>query len=144
MNILPVFLVAEFAYETWGEKFALCGRMILTGMGTVFLVLATLWAVIAIFGAFAKLAEKRERERIMEEVRNSPAPNDAKKKDERFVPPSAPEPVPAEEDDGALIAVITAAIEAYRAAEGLPAGSYRVVSYRKKNAKKSWNGHAVD
>ena len=140
MYNLPVFLAAEFAYDTWGEKFALCGRMLLTGMGTVFLVLAFLWGVIAIFGAVAKLAEKRERERIMEEVRNSPAPNDAKK------PLPVPEtpPVEEEEDSGALIAVITAAIEAYRSAEGLPAGSYRVVSFRKKNTKKSWNGHAED
>ena len=141
MYNLPVFLAAEFAYDTWGEKFALCGRMLLTGMGTVFLVLAFLWGVIAIFGAVAKLAEKRERERIMEEVRNSPAPNDAKK------PLPVPETPPVEEeeeDSGALIAVITAAIEAYRSAEGLPAGSYRVVSFRKKNTKKSWNGHAED
>ena len=141
MYNLPVFLAAEFAYDTWGEKLALCGRMLLTGMGTVFLVLAFLWGVIAIFGAVAKLAEKRERERIMEEVRNSPAPNDAKK------PVSVPETSPVEEEEensGALIAVITAAIEAYRSAEGLPAGSYRVVSFRKKNTKKSWNGHAED
>ena len=141
MYNLPVFLAAEFAYDTWGEKLALCGRMLLTGMGTVFLVLAFLWGVIAIFGAVAKLAEKRERERIMGEVRNSPAPNDAKK------PVPAPETPPVEEeeeDSGALIAVITAAIEAYRSAEGLPAGSYRVVSFRKKNTKKSWNGHAED
>ena len=141
MPNLPVFLAAEFAYGTWGEKFALCGRMILTGMGTVFLVLAVLWGVIAIFGAVAKLVEKRERERIMEEVRNSPAPNDVK----RTPAPAVPDSAPAEEEDsGALIAVITAAIEAYRSAEGLPAGSYRVVSFRRRNTKKSWNGHAED
>ena len=101
MYNLPVFLAAEFAYDTWGEKLALCGRMLLTGMGTVFLVLAL------------------------------PVPE---------TPPVEEE----EEDSGALIAVIMAAIEAYRSAEGLPAGSYRVVSFRKKNTKKSWNGHAED
>ena len=31
-------------------------------------------------------------------------------------------------------------IEAYRAAEGKPAGSYRVVSFRQKKTRKSWNG----
>ena len=141
MNFMPVFAAAEaFAYGTWGEKFALCGRMILTGMGTVFLVLVILWGVIAVFGAVAKMSERREQQRIMEEVRNSPAPNELTKP-----APSVPAPEPEEtpvEDGGVLIAVITAALEAYRAAEGKPAGSYRVVSFRQKKTKKSWNGRS--
>ena len=140
MKVLPVFLATSFAYGTWAEKFALCGRMILTGMGTVFLVLVILWGVIAVFGAVARLRERRERERIMEQVRNSPAPNDAKKTAPEV--PADEELPSAEEDPGVLIAVISAAIEAYRSAEGLPAGSYRVVSFRRKNTKKSWNSGA--
>ena len=143
MKYLPIIAAAEikeFAYGTWGEKFALCGRMILIGMGTVFLVLATLWAVIAVFGAVARLKEKKERERIMEEVRNSPAPNDAKTKNAEARPLITDTDEEEEEDPSALIAVITAAIEAYRAAAGAPAGGYRVVSFRRKNTKKSWNG----
>ena len=139
MRIVPVLAAAqEFAYGTWGEKFALCGRMILAGMGTVFLVLVILWGVIAVFGAVAKMNARKEQQRIMEEVRNSPAPNDAK---DRSVSAPAAEPED-EEDPGVLIAVITAAIEAYRAEEGKPAGSYRVVSFRQKKTKKSWNGRA--
>ena len=139
MRMISVLAAAQtFAYDTWGEKFALCGRMILTGIGTVFLVLAILWGVIAVFGAVARLRERKEQQRIMEEVRNSPAPNDRKApQPEPAV--SEPEEEPAE-DPGVLIAVITAAIEAYRAAEGKPAGSYRVVSFRQKKTKKSWNG----
>ena len=141
MNFIPVLAAAEtFAYGTWGEKFALCGRMILTGLGTVFLVLVILWGVIAVFGAVAKMSERREQQRIMEEVRNSPAPNDMTK-GASAAPVPEPEAAPAE-DDGVLIAVITAAIEAYRAAEGKPAGSYRVVSFRQKKTRKSWNGRA--
>jgi Oxaloacetate decarboxylase, gamma chain. len=141
---MPLFLAAEFAYGTLAEKFALCGRMILTGMGTVFLVLCVLWAVIAVFGAVAKARAKRERERIMEQVKNSPAPNNAQK-----TAPAEHEPVPetvyeSEEDPGILIAVITAAIEAYRAAEGAAPGSYRVVSFKRKNTRKSWNGPIDD
>jgi len=141
MNFMPVLAAAEpFAYGTWGEKFALCGRMLLTGMGTVFLVLVILWGVIAVFGAVAKMSERREQQRIMEEVRNSPAPNDMKK-GASAAPVPEPEAAPAE-DDGVLIAVITAAIEAYRVAEGKPAGSYRVVSFRQKKTRKRWNGRA--
>ncbi len=138
---MSVFLAAEFAYGTLSEKFALCGRMILTGLGTVFLVLCILWGVIALFGAVAKAQAKRERERIMEQVKNSPAPNIAK-------PAAQPAPEEVyeepEEDEGALIAVITAAIEAYRAAEGAAPGSYRVVSFKRKNTRKSWNGPIGD
>ncbi|MCR4906278.1 MAG: OadG family protein [Clostridiales bacterium] len=138
---MSVFLAVEFAYDTIGEKFSLCGRMILTGLGTVFLVLCILWGVISIFGAVAMLRAKKERERIMEQVKNSPAPNDAK----RSVPETAPVSTDeTEEDDGALIAVITAAIEAFRAAEGAAPGSYRVVSFKRKNTRKSWNGPIDD
>jgi Na+-transporting methylmalonyl-CoA/oxaloacetate decarboxylase gamma subunit len=140
MNFLPIIASAVWidSYGTWGEQFGRCGRMILIGMGTVFLVLAVLWGVISVFGAVAKLKEKKERERIMEEVRNSPAPNDVK----AVKPEAGPvfEEEEEAEDPGVLIAVITAAVEAYRAAAGLPAGGYRVVSFRRKNTKKSWNG----
>ena len=143
MKYLPVLAAAEaFAYGTWGEKFALCGRMILTGMGTVFLVLVILWGVIAVFGAVAKMSERREQQRIMEEVRNSPAPNDMKSRASSDPAPAAESDEATGADDGVLIAVITAAIEAYRAAEGKPAGSYRVVSFRQKKTKKSWNGRS--
>ena len=136
---MPILLTAEFAYSTISEKFSLAGRMLLTGMGTVFLVLVILWAVIAVFGAFAKAEEKREQRRIMEEVRNSPAPND---RDEPA--PVIESPEEPEQDDGALIAVITAAIEAYRASEGLAGTSYRVVSFRRRKTGQSWNAASGD
>ena len=143
MRMIPVFAAAQtFAYETWGEKFALCGRMILTGMGTVFLVLVILWGVIAIFGAAARLGERREKRRILEQAENSPAPGNLNPAPARDAFPEPEED--AGEDPGVLIAVITAAVEAYRAAEGKPAGSYRVVSFRQKNTKKSWNGRQSD
>ena len=143
MNLQPLFMAAaDFTTETWGDRFALCGRMVLAGMGTVFLVLIILWGVIAVFGAVARLREKKERQRIMEEVRNSPAPNDIHKTLPADVPEDNGEA--AGEDPGVLAAVITAAIEAFTASEGLPAGAYRVVSFRRKNTKKSWNGHADD
>ena len=52
------------------------------------------------------------------------------------VMPAAPaaEIVP-ETNDDELVAVITAAIEAYRASEGLDGHGYRVVSFKKRNTK---------
>ena len=141
MMTIPVFCEIINNPQTLSEKFSVIGEMLLTGMGTVFLVLVILWAVIAVFGAFAKAEEKREHKRIMEQVKNSPAPNDQKAP---AVPEAGTEPEEAEADDGALIAMITAAIEAYRSAEGLPATSYRVVSFRRKKSGQSWNGTSAE
>ena len=99
------------------------GLMIIQGMGMVFLVLAILWLVLLIF---KKIFYK------------DPAAA-AKKTPEPA--PAAPVATPANDD--ALVAAITAAVAAY--IESDPAlssqfkGGFRVVSFKKKNGKTSWN-----
>ena len=98
------------------------GLMIIQGMGMVFLVLAVLWLVLLIF---KKIFYKD--------------PAAAKKAVEPA--PAAPAATPANDD--ALVAAITAAVAAY--IESDPAlssqfkGGFRVVSFKKKNGKTSWN-----
>jgi len=133
MTYLPLFLTAEGLDLT--EKFALSGEMFLRGMGTVFLVLAILWGIISLFSVFSGTAEKKPAP-----VPKPQAP--AKKAEPK--PEPAPAPVPAQTDDGALIAAITAAIEAYRAEEGLSGLPYRVVSFKRKSGRKSWTGANED
>ena len=100
------------------------GLMIIQGMGMVFLVLAILWMVLLIF---KKVFYKD--------------PNKQEKKEE--APAEAPAPVAAPTDDGALVAAITAAVAAYidsdPALSSQFAGGFRVVSFKKKNGKTSWN-----
>lgn len=100
------------------------GLMIIQGMGMVFLVLAILWMVLLIF---KKVFYKD--------------PNKHEKKEE--APAEAPAPVAAPADDGALVAAITAAVAAYidsdPALSSQFAGGFRVVSFKKKNGKTSWN-----
>lgn len=100
------------------------GLMIVQGMGMVFLVLAILWMVLLIF---KKVFYKD--------------PNKQEKKAE--APAEAPAPVAAPADDGALVAAITAAVAAYidsdPALSSQFAGGFRVVSFKKKNGKTSWN-----
>jgi sodium pump decarboxylase gamma subunit len=100
------------------------GLMIIQGMGMVFLVLAILWMVLLIF---KKVFYKD--------------PNKQEKKEE--APTEAPAPVAAPADDGALVAAITAAVAAYidsdPALSSQFAGGFRVVSFKKKNGKTSWN-----
>jgi len=135
MTYSPLFLTASGLDLT--EKLALSGEMLLRGMGTVFLVLAILWGIIALFSVFSGTAEKKP----------APAPKPqapAKKAETKAEPAPAPVPAPAQTDDGALIAAITAAIEAYRAEEGLSGLPYRVVSFKRKSGRKSWTGANED
>lgn len=106
------------------ERLSRAGLMIIQGMGMVFLVLAILWMVLLIFKkVFYKDPAKQE------------------KKEEATA--EAPAPVAAPADDGALVAAITAAVAAYidsdPALSSRFAGGFRVVSFKKKNGKTSWN-----
>ena len=98
------------------------GLMIIQGVGMVFLVLAILWLVLLIF---KKVFYKD--------------PASAKKAEQ----PAPTVPAPAPISDDALVAAITAAVAAYidsdPALSSQFAGGFRVVSFKKKNGKASWN-----
>ena len=100
----------------FGERVGYSGMMLLIGMGTIFLVLAILWGALEIFH---RIVEARSKA-------TAPAP----------AAPAAPakvqESAPVAQDDGALIAVITAAVAAAMAQEnGGEAPAFRVVSFRR-------------
>lgn len=119
VNFLKTQVLSTESTLTTQEKFSLAGEMVLRGMGTVFMVLIILWGTIAIFGAVSKAAAKKEKSAVPA----SPAP-------------AAPDAAPSD-DDAKITAVIIAAIEAYRASEGLGGRAYRVVSFKKRNVKNS-------
>ena len=114
-------------YEATNERgLSMAGLMIIQGVGMVFLVLAILWMVLLIFKkVFYKDPAKQE------------------KKEEATAEAPAPVAAPAPADDGALVAAITAAVAAYidsdPALSSQFAGGFRVVSFKKKNGKTSWN-----
>lgn len=121
VNFLKTQVLSTESTLTTQEKFSLAGEMVLRGMGTVFLVLVILWVTIAIFGAVSKATAKKEKAAT---ATASPAP-------------SVPQAVSS--NDSEIAAVIIAAIEAYRASEGMSGRPYRVVSFKKRNVKKSRN-----
>ena len=97
---------------TFGERAAYAGRMLLIGMGAVFLSLALLWGVLEVF----KRLVVREAKPTSPVTAPAPVP----------VAPAAPT------TDDALIAAITAAVAATLAAEnGGVAPAFRVVSFQK-------------
>ena len=109
------------------------GLMLLQGMGMVFLVLAILWIVLILFKKiFYKDEAKKSSKKAQETKDIAPV----------TVEPTQPV-APAPTDDGQLIAVITAAVAAaIESDEDLSnqfAGGFRVVSFKKKNGKTSWN-----
>ena len=110
------------------DALAKAAEVAVLGLGMVFLVLAILWGVLAIF----KVLFGGEKKAKSEPAKDAPAP----------VVASETVPVAAQ-DDSELIAVITAAIEAYRASESGGdedyAGGFRVVSFKRAGAGRPWN-----
>ena len=113
---------SAFSAEAWTKAL----EVTILGMGMVFAVLAILWFALVIFKTvFAKDQNKS-------------------KKVEVSTPASVAEPEPvAEADDGELIAVISAAIAAYRAEEegcvGEDVNGFRVVSFKRAAKGRAWN-----
>ncbi len=95
------------------------------GMLVVFAALSILWLVIEIFHRCVVGFSKKE----------SSTENKSDKPAEEIIKPAEITET-SSDDDGAIIAAITAAISAYTDA---PAGSFRVVSFRKTQNNAHWN-----
>ncbi len=109
------------------EKLSIGGEVTLLGVGTVFAVLAILWALVEVLHLL--LVGPEPKKKVTKIVEESTTPLTAP------TPVAEPEPVvtaaPAT-DDLALIAVITAAVAA---ASGSSPSSFRVVSFKRANHK---------
>lgn len=107
------------------QRLSEAGIMVVKGMLMVFAVLAVLMFVLMLMERFftKKPAPKKEEP--------APAPAVA------AAPTPAPEPTVVE-DDGAIVAAITAAI-AVVLAEGGYNGGFRVVSFKRADRRSAWN-----
>lgn len=134
MNLTMINALAATAMSL-GERVAYSLRMLVVGLGMVFVVLAILWGVLALSRIFLhdmparrRAEESGEKKAVQAKPAAAPAPAPVKT------------PAPAAQNDGALIAVITAAISAAMAEEGTtPAGGFRVVSFRRVSGNHAWN-----
>ena len=116
MNFIPVFLTAAGTLG-FGERASTAGIVTLQGMLTIFLVLSILWGAIEIM--------HRVLHKDKKETKKESAPAAA--------PVVTPAPVEVQ-DDGAIIAAITAAIMAMRSESG-ESSAFRVVSFKRTNRK---------
>ena len=112
------------------DAFAKAAEVVLLGVGMVFAVLALLWLALSVF----KLIFSGNTEKKKTAEQSAPEPEAE----------TAPTAVP-QTDDGELIAVLTAAIAAYRANEegltGESAGGFRVVSFKRAAKGRPWNSN---
>ena len=135
LNIAALALRPDGTYTPFsGDAIKYALEMTLLGMGMIFAVLGILWGVLALFKViFARPKKDKAAKKVVEKtVENKAEPTP--------VVESAPAPV-ASNDDGELIAILTAAIIAYESEQNPDAqiGNFRVVSYRRANGGRSWN-----
>ena len=121
MNMMMA-LSADLGGAFSSERLAYAGKMTLLGMLMIFAVLGLLWGVLALFKVF--FAEKK--------------PKEVKQPEPVAAPVKVESVAAAPAEDLALIAVLTAAVSAYREAEN-ETGAFRVVSFRKASDARAWN-----
>ncbi len=115
------------------ERWKLALTVTVVGMLMIFAVLGILWLVLTLskFIFAGASAQKKDEQPASKAV-----------KTESVAPKATIAPVaPAAADDAQLVAVITAAVAAYRASEDPDAAhtGFRVVSYRRANGGRAWN-----
>ena len=115
-------------FNTDPQTLNMMWQTVVLGMGMIFAVLGILWAILSLFKlVFVGKTPKEQKEKPQ------PAPVAVEQRTAVSVAPA--------QDDGALIAVITAAVAAYMADSGeqVPAGGFRVVSFTRVKGGKPWN-----
>ena len=125
---------AELGGAFSAARWAYAGRMTLLGMVMIFSVLGLLWAVLSVF-KYVMVGKTPKEEKPKGAVAEAVAESVAVVEDAPIAPAT---------DDGELVAVIAAAIAAYRASEGMDtmdASAFRVVSFRRATNGRAWNAN---
>ena len=137
MNLLYVSATTTATQDLGGafsvERWLYAARMTLLGMVMIFAVLGFLWGILNVF----KLVMLRKN------AKPKAKPASLEKK-AVVVPKAEPMHESSASDDKELIAVLTAAVAAYRSEEnanGDVPSDFRVVSFRRVSNGRAWNAH---
>ena len=138
MNLLTLQLLTAEAMPM-GERVMYALRMLIVGLGAVFAILALLWGVMVL--ARVLLHDIPTRSKVEQDALKSAPPVGRPNVSSHPVAPASVAPAaPAAQDNGVLIAIITAAVSAAMQEEGtLPPGGFRVVSFRRSSNGGAWN-----
>lgn len=132
MNYRIFALAEELGGAFSPERWAYVGKMMLLGMTMIFAVLGLLWAVLTVFKLV--MVGKTEKPKTPKSIPSKPVASPV-----ASTPPAVPSGTLSEEE---LVAVLTAAVMAYRAEEGTSdaeLGAFRVVSFRRATGGRAWN-----
>lgn len=131
MNVTMINALAATSMS-FGERLAYSLRMLIVGLGMVFVVLAILWGVLVLSHIFLHdMSARRRAEKSGEEKTSQDLP--------AATPVSVPS-VSSAQNDAELIAVITAAVSAAMDETGTtPVNGFRVVSFRRVSGNHAWN-----
>ena len=137
--MLQVMAAANVTGMTLGERVLYALRMMVVGLGAVFAILALLWGVLVLARKLLHdLPAQSEAEQ--EALKSAPPPGRPNVSPRPTVQVKPVDSAPAAQDNGVLIAIITAAVSAAMAEEGtLPPGGFRVVSFRRSSDVGAWN-----
>ena len=107
----------------------------------VFAVLAILWMILGLFKLiFVGPSPKAQpSKRSVKAAKTIDPPEIKESKDQTQPKPTVSIPADAAKDDAVIAAVITAAVAAYMAEQGVSENGFRVVSF-KRASKRAWNG----
>lgn len=139
MNLLTIQLLTGDGTMALGERVMYALRMLVVGLGAVFAILALLWGVMVL--ARILLHDIPSHSKAEQDAQKSAPPAGRPNVSPRpaVSAPTAPAPSAAQ-DNGVLIAIITAAVSAAMQEEGtLPPGGFRVVSFRRSSNGSAWN-----
>ena len=119
-----------------GDAWKYVGEMTLLGMGMIFSVLGILWAVLSIFklvftGKTPKESKKAAPAKTSDSGKTTANPTVA-------APVANIPTVADDQSEAVLVAILTAAVAAYREEEGAN-GEFRVVSFKRSGAGRAWN-----
>jgi sodium pump decarboxylase gamma subunit len=124
-----------------GDAWSFAGQVTLLGLGMVFAVLALLWGVLAIFKMIFVGKSPKEPKQPKPSKSKAPKKENVSQPDDVIAAVIAAGLQAYEADrvtnDTALIAILTAAVAAYREEEGTE-GGFRVVSFKRASSR-AWN-----
>lgn len=137
--MLQVMAAANVTGMELGERVMYALRMLIVGIGAVFAILALLWGVLVL--ARILLHDLPNRSQAEQDaLKSAPPPGRPNVSPRPTVQVKPVDSAPAAQDNGVLIAIITAAVSAAMSEEGtLPPGGFRVVSFRRSSDVGAWN-----
>lgn len=127
-------------FTTDAETLTMMWQTVVLGMGMVFAVLALLFGILSIFKlVFAGKTPKAPKEKKPTAAEKKAAVTSSSAPDDAIAAVIAASIQAVREDENQqLVAVITAAVSAYRASEG-ENGAFRVVSFKRAGGARAWN-----